>query len=138
LVANWPIGMTPGMGLNAVFAFTVVKTMGYTWEQALGAVFISGVIFLLLTVTGARGGRFGGIPHGVRSAIAAGIGLCLGIVALSNAGIVVAHRATTVPLGDLRGRGRLFAILAFSIIGALDALRVRGAILIGILAVTLL
>jgi len=138
LVANWPIGMAPGMGLNAFFAFTVVKTMGYTWEQALGAVFISGVIFLLLTVTGIRGWLIKGIPHSLRSAIAAGIGLFLAIIALSSAKIVVPHEATMVTLGDLREPGPLFAILGFFIIAVLDALRVRGAILIGIIAVTLL
>ncbi|MYZ44426.1 NCS2 family permease [Schauerella aestuarii] len=137
-VANWPIGMAPGMGLNAFFAFTVVKTMGYTWEQALGAVFVSGVIFLILTLTGVRAWLIKGIPASLRSAIAAGIGLFLAIIALSNAGIVVAHPATKVSLGDLRTHGPLFAILGFFIIASLDALRVRGAILIGIIAVTLL
>ncbi|OZI44861.1 guanine permease [Bordetella genomosp. 5] len=138
LLANWPIGMAPGMGLNAFFAFTVVKTMGYTWEQALGAVFISGVIFLLLTVTGVRAWLIKGIPHSLRSAIAAGIGLFLAIIALSTAGIVVDHPATKVTLGDLRQPGPLFAVLGFFIIAALDAMRVRGAILIGILVVTVL
>ncbi|GFN28092.1 permease [Achromobacter denitrificans] len=138
LIANWPIGMAPGMGLNAFFAFTVVKTMGYTWEQALGAVFISGVIFLFLTISGIRVWLVKGIPHSLRSAIAAGIGLFLAIIALSNADIVVAHPATKVTLGDLTKPGPLFAILGFFIIAALDALRVRGAILIGIVAVTLL
>ncbi|MDQ2149347.1 NCS2 family permease [Alcaligenaceae bacterium C4P045] len=137
-VANWPIGMAPGMGLNAFFAFTVVKTMGYTWEQALGAVFVSGVIFLILTLTGVRAWLIKGIPSSLRSAIAAGIGLFLAIIALSNAGIVVAHPATKVSLGDLRTHGPLFAILGFFIIASLDALRIRGAILIGIIAVTLL
>ena len=85
LIANWPIGMAPGMGLNAFFAFTVVKTMGYTWEQALGAVFISGVIFLFLTFSGIRVWLIKGIPHSLRSAIAAGIGLFLAIIALSSA-----------------------------------------------------
>lgn len=138
LVANWPIGMAPGMGLNAFFAFTVVKTMGYSWEQALGAVFISGVIFLLLTVTGIRGWLVRGIPPSLRSAITAGIGLFLAIIALSNSGIVVSNPATKVSLGDLRSPGPLFAVLGFFIIAVLDALRVRGAILIGILVVTVL
>jgi AGZA family xanthine/uracil permease-like MFS transporter len=137
-VANWPIGLAPGMGLNAFFAFTVVQTMGYSWEQALGAVFISGVIFLLLTMTGIRAWLIKGIPHSLRSAIAAGIGLFLAIIALSTAKIVVPHPATMVTLGDLREPGPLFAILGFFIIAVLDALRIRGAILIGILAVTLL
>ena len=137
LIANWPIGMAPGMGLNAFFAFTVVKTMGYTWEQALGAVFISGVIFLFLTFSGIRVWLIKGIPHSLRSAIAAGIGLFLAIIALSSAGIVAAHPATKVTLGNLTSPGPLFAILGFFIIASLDA-RVRGAILIGILVVTLL
>src|SRR5690606_7589177 len=119
-------------------AFTVVKTMGYTWEQALGAVFISGVIFLVLTITGVRARLMKGIPHSLRSAIAAGIGLFLAIIALSSAKIVVPHPATMVTLGDLREAGPLFAILGFFVIAVLDALRVRGAILIGILVVTLL
>jgi len=138
LFANWPIGMAPGMGLNAFFAFTVVQTMGYSWEQALGAVFISGIIFVVLTITGARKWLIAGIPQSLRSAIAAGIGLFLAIIALGNAGIVVANDATKVALGDLREPGPLFAILGFFIIAALDSLRVRGAILIGILAVTAL
>ena len=138
LLANWPIGMAPGMGLNAFFAFTVVKTMGYSWEQALGAVFISGVIFLILTLTGVRAWLVQGIPNSLRSAIAAGIGLFLAIIALSSAGIVVPHPATKVTLGDLRDPGPLLAIFGFFVIATLDAWRVRGAILIGILAVTVL
>ncbi len=96
--ANWPIAMAPGMGLNAFFAFSVVGAMGYTWQQALGAVFISGCIFLLLTVTGVRRWLVEGIPHSMRSAVAAGIGMFLGIIALKNAGIVVTER------GDLDRR----------------------------------
>ncbi|MGN6306068.1 MAG: NCS2 family permease [Mesorhizobium sp.] len=137
MVANWPIGMAPGMGLNAFFAFTVVAAMGFSWQQALGAVFISGVIFLLLTVTGARSWLIRGIPQSLRSAIAVGIGLFLAIIALKNAGIVVANPATLVGLGDLGNTGTLLAIFGFFVIAALDALKVRGAILIGILIVTL-
>ncbi|AEC19506.1 permease [Pusillimonas sp. T7-7] len=138
LVANWPIGMAPGMGLNAFFAFTVVGSLGYSWQQALGAVFISGIIFVLITVTGVRSWLIQGIPRSLRSAIAAGIGLFLAIIALGNAGIVVAHPATKVALGDLTAPPALLALLGFFIIAALDALKVRGAILIGILAVTVL
>lgn len=138
LVANWPIGMAPGMGLNAFFAFTVVAALGFTWQQALGAVFISGLIFVILTVTGVRNWLIEGIPHSLRSAIAAGIGLFLGIIALKNAGIVVDNPATLVGLGSLKATGPLLAILGFFIIAVLDALRVKGAILIGILAVTIL
>lgn len=137
-VANWPIGMAPGMGLNAFFAFTVVGALGYTWQQALGAVFISGVIFVLLTVTGARSWLVAGIPKSLRSAIAAGIGLFLALIAFGSSGIVVANEATKVGLGDLTSAPPLFAILGFFLIAGLDALKVRGAILIGILVVTVL
>lgn len=137
-VANWPIAMAPGMGLNAFFAFTVVAQMGYSWQQALGAVFISGIVFVVLTVTGARAWLIAGIPASLRSAIAAGIGLFLGIIALGSAGIVVANPATKVGLGDLTHVTTLYAILGFFVIAALDALKVRGAILIGILAITIL
>jgi AGZA family xanthine/uracil permease-like MFS transporter len=135
---RWPIGMAPGMGLNAFFAFTVVGAMGFTWQQALGAVFISGVIFLILTLTGVRKWIIGGIPHSMRSAIAAGIGMFLGLIALTSSGVVVASPATFVTLGDLSQTGPLLAILGFFIIAALDALKVRGAILIGILVITVL
>ena len=137
-MANWPIGMAPGMGLNAFFAFTVVAALGFTWQQALGAVFISGMIFVLLTVTGVRSWLIEGIPHSLRSAIAAGIGLFLGIIALKSSGIVVDNPATLVGLGDLKQTGPLLAILGFFVIAVLDALRVKGAILIGILVVTVL
>ena len=138
LVANWPIGMAPGMGLNAFFAFAVVKGMGYSWEQALGAVFISGAIFVVLTLTGIRAWLIKGIPSSLRSAIAAGIGLFLAIIALSSANIITASPATKVTLGDLRTHEPLLALLGFFIIAVLDALRVRGAILIGVLAITVL
>ncbi len=136
-VANWPIGMAPGMGLNAFFAFTIVGTLGYTWQQALGAVFISGVIFLIITITGIRSWLIAGIPPSLRSAIAAGIGLFLAIIALTSSGIVAANPATKIALGDLTSPAALYAIFGFFIIGALDAMRVRGAILIGILTITL-
>ncbi|QRZ15098.1 NCS2 family permease [Paracoccus methylovorus] len=136
LWANWPIGMAPGMGLNAFFAFTVVGALGFTWQQALGAVFISGLVFLFLSVTGIRRWLIAGIPTSMRSAIAAGIGMFLGLIALKNSGIVVDNPATFVGLGDLTQTGTLLAILGFFIIAALDALKVRGSILIGILVIT--
>lgn len=136
LLANWPVGMAPGMGLNAFFAFTVVGAMGYTWQQALGAVFISGVIFIILTVTGIRRWLIDGISRSLRAAIVAGLGLFLAIIALSSAGLVVAHPATLVGLGDLHATPTLLAIVGFFVIAVLDALKVRGAILLGILFVT--
>ncbi|HRO14643.1 MAG TPA: NCS2 family permease [Paracoccus sp. (in: a-proteobacteria)] len=136
LWANWPIGMAPGMGLNAFFAFTVVGTLGYTWQQALGAVFISGMVFLFLSATGIRRWLIAGIPHSMRSAIAAGIGLFLAIIALKSSGLVVANPATFIALGDLTSTGVLLTIAGFFIIAALDARKVPGAILIGILVIT--
>lgn len=137
LFANWPIGMAPGMGLNAFFAFTVVGMMGFTWQEALGAVFISGVIFLILTVTGVRRWLIAGIPASMRSAIAAGIGMFLAIIAMKSSGLVVANDATFVALGDVTATGTLLTIIGFFIIAALDALKVPGSILIGILVITL-
>lgn len=137
-VANWPIGLAPSMGLNAYFAFTVVGQLGFTWQQALGAVFISGAVFVIITVTGIREWLIAGIAPSLRSGIVAGIGLFLGIIALETAHIVVPNKATIVGLGDLSNITTLYAILGFFIIAALDALRVRGAILLGILAITLL
>ncbi|WP_198731844.1 NCS2 family permease [Paracoccus tegillarcae] len=136
LWANWPIGMAPGMGLNAFFAFTVVGAMGFSWQQALGAVFISGVIFLILSITGIRRWLIAGIPSSMRSAIAAGIGLFLAIIAMQSSGLIVDSPATLVTLGDLTETGALLTIAGFFIIAALDAMGVKGAILIGILVVT--
>ncbi len=136
--ANWPVGMAPGMGLNAFFAFTVVAGMGWSWQAALGAVFISGCIFLLLTVTGVRRWIVEAIPHSLQSAIPAGIGLFLALIALKSAGIVTKNDATFVTLGNLHDPKALLAILGFFIIAALDFLKVKGAILIGILSVTVL
>jgi len=137
LYANWPIAMAPGMGLNAFFAFTVVGTMGYSWQQALGAVLISGIIFMFLTISGIRSWLIAGIPQSLQSAIAAGIGMFLAIIAFSTAGIVVHDDATIVGLGDLTEPAALYAIFGFFIIATLGALKVRGAILLGILSVTI-
>ena len=137
-LANWPIGMAPGMGLNAFFAFGVVGAMGYTWQQALGAVFVSGVIFLVLSASGLRKWLIEGIPKSLRAAIVAGIGLFLALIALKSAGIVVGNDATLVSQGDLSSPTVLLAILGFFIIAVLDAMKIKGAILIGILAITVL
>lgn len=136
LWANWPIGMAPGMGLNAFFAYGIVLGLGYTWQQALGMVFISGAIFMILSLTGVRRWLIEGIPLSMRSAVAAGIGMFLGLIGLKNAGIVVANDATLVGLGDMTAAPALLAIAGIFIISALDALKVRGAILIGILVIT--
>ncbi|TXI05108.1 MAG: NCS2 family permease [Rhizobium sp.] len=137
-LANYPIAMAPGMGLNAYFAYTVVKGMGFSWEAALGAVFISGCLFLLVTLVRIREMIVNGIPPAIRAAITAGIGLFLAIIALKNAGIVTANPATMVALGDLHQPAAVMAVAGFFVIVALERLRVKGAILIGILFTTVL
>ncbi len=138
LYANYPIALAPGMGLNAYFAYVVVKGMGLSWEIALGAVFISGCLFILVSVFKLREIIVNGIPHSIRTAITVGIGLFLGLIAMRSAGIVVADPATLVRVGDLHLAPPLLAITGFFVIVALDKLRVKGAILIGILLVTVL
>jgi len=138
LYANYPIALAPGMGLNAYFAYVVVKGMGFTWQVALGAVFISGCLFLAVTLFRLRELIIRGIPHTLRSAITVGIGLFLAIISLKSAGIVAASPATYVTLGDLHSPGVVLAVLGFFLIAVLDRLRVPGAILIGILFVTVL
>lgn len=135
---NWPVGMAPGMGLNAFFAFTVVAGMGWSWQAALGAVFISGCVFILLTLTGLRRWIVEAIPSSLQVAIPAGIGLFLALIALKSAGIVTKNDATFVTLGNLHTHQALLAILGFFIIASLDFLKVKGAILIGILIITIL
>ncbi|UTY60140.1 NCS2 family permease [Massilia sp. erpn] len=138
LYANYPIGLAPSMGLNAYFAYGVVKGMGFTWEAALGAVFISGCLFLFVSLFKIRELIINSIPPSLRIAIPAGIGLFLALISLKNAGIVVASPATFVTMGDLHSPAPVLAILGFLIIVALDRLRVPGALLIGILSVTVL
>ncbi|MBI3451388.1 MAG: NCS2 family permease [Rhodospirillales bacterium] len=136
LYANYPLALAPGMGLNAYFTYGVVLGMGHKWQVALGAVFISGVLFLILSVTPVRKWIVNAIPQSQKMAISAGIGLFLGIIALKNAGIIVAHPATFVTLGDLKAPTTLLAIVGFFVMVALDARRVPGAIIIAILAIT--
>jgi AGZA family xanthine/uracil permease-like MFS transporter len=133
LIANYPIALAPGMGLNAYFTFTVVKGMGVPWETALGCVFLSGVIFLILTVAGIRQLIVGAIPRPLFSAVAAGVGLFIAFIGLKEAGIIVADPATTVALGDLTTPTAMVALLGLIAIAALQAWRVKGAILIGVL-----
>jgi AGZA family xanthine/uracil permease-like MFS transporter len=138
LYANYPIALAPGMGLNAYFAYSVVKGMGFTWEAALGAVFISGCLFILVSVFRIREMIVNGIPHSIRTAITAGIGLFLAIISLKNCGIIAPSPATYVTLGDLHKAPAILAIIGFFLIVALDRLKVKGAILIGIIAITVL
>ncbi len=136
LYANYPIALAPGMGLNAYFALTVVVTLGYSWQVALGAVFLSGVLFLLISVLPIREWIIDAIPRSQKLAIAAGIGFLLAIIALEGAGIVVAHPVTLVTVGDLTKPSVVMAALGFVLIVALDYRGVPGAIMIGVLAVT--
>ena len=138
LYANYPIALAPGMGLNAYFAFVVVGAMGYKWQTALGAVFISGCLFLAITLLGLRELIVRGIPQSIRTAIVVGIGMFLAIIALKSAGIVVASPATLVTLGDLHKPPVVLAAIGFILIVVLDKYRVPGAILIGIVTVTVL
>jgi len=136
LYANYPIALAPGMGLNAYFAFAVVGGMGFTWQQALGAVFISGLLFILVSLFRVREWIVNAIPRSLKFAISAGIGLFLAIIGLKNAGLIAAHPATLVTLGDIHQPGALLAVAGFLIIVALEQRKVPGAIIIGILAVT--
>lgn len=136
LYANYPIALAPGMGLNAYFAFAVVQGMGFTWQQALGAVFISGCLFIVISLFKLREAIVNAIPRSLKFAISAGIGLFLAIIGLKNAGLIAAHPATFVTLGDLHQPGPVLAVIGFFIIVALEQRKVPGAIIIGILAVT--
>ncbi|WP_036167219.1 NCS2 family permease [Massilia sp. 9096] len=138
LYANYPIAMAPGMGLNAYFAYAVVLGMKLPWQAALGAVFVSGCLFILASLFGLRAMIVDGIPRSLRVAITVGLGMFLALIALKNAGIVVASEPTLVKAGDLHQPGAILAIVGFLLIVTLDRLRVRGAILIGIVAVTVL
>lgn len=138
LVANYPLALAPGMGLNAYFTYTVVKGMGVPWETALGCVLISGLVFLALTLAGVRKLIVEAVPRGLFAAIAAGIGLFIAFIGLKGAGLVVANPATTVALGDLKAPATLLSLAGLVLTGALMAWRVRAAVLIGVLAVTAL
>ncbi|MDG1216258.1 MAG: NCS2 family permease, partial [Luminiphilus sp.] len=136
LYANWPIGLAPGMGLNAFFTYTIVGDMGYSWQTALGAVFIAGILFVLLTVTRLREWMLVSIPWNLRIAMGAGIGLFVGLIGLKNGGIIIDHPATLLALGDFKVVETGLAGLSFLIITSLAVRQFPGAILIGILAVT--
>ncbi|MFA0507549.1 MULTISPECIES: NCS2 family permease [unclassified Vibrio] len=137
LFANWPVGLAPGMGLNAFFSFTVVSEMGYSWEVALGAVFISGILFVGMSFYKVRQWIIESIPESLRYSMTAGVGLFLGLIGLKTAGIVVENPATLVSLGDFTKPEALLAAIAFLIIAVLSERKVFGAVLIGILSVTL-
>ena len=134
--ARYPIALAPGMGLNAYFTYAVVKGMGVPWPAALGAVFLSGVAFLVLTLLGVRQLILSAIPHELYAAVAAGVGLFIAFIGFRNSGIIVPNAATTVTLGNLTDKSTALALFGLLLIGALLAWRVRAAMLIGILATT--
>ncbi|HLK67435.1 MAG TPA: NCS2 family permease [Bryobacteraceae bacterium] len=135
-LARFPIALAPGMGLNAYFTYSVVKGMGIPWQAALGAVFISGVAFFVLTLLGVRQLIISTIPVELYAAVGAGVGLFIALIGFRNSGIIAASPATTVTLGDLHDKSTVLALFGLLLIGALLAWRVRAAMLIGILATT--
>ena len=136
-LANYPIALAPGMGHNFYFTFTVCLTLGVSWQNALGAVFIAGVLFILLFFVGLREKVMTILPVSLRNAIPAGIGLLIALVGLEWAGLIVDHPATYVTLGDLKSPPALLSLFGVIVIAILFALKVRGAILVGILASTI-
>jgi AGZA family xanthine/uracil permease-like MFS transporter len=136
-IANYPLALAPGMGLNAYFTYTVVKGMGVPWETALGCVFLSGAAFLILTLVGVRQMIVAAIPRSLFAAVAAGVGLFIAFIGLKDAGIIVPNPATLVGLGDLTKPTAALSILGLVIIGGLQAWRVKGAMLIGIVVTAL-
>ena len=138
IVARYPFAQAPGMGLNAFFSFTVVGALGYPWQTALGAVFISGVLFVVLSVIGARRAIVRAIPLSLKFAITAGIGAFLAFLGFRSAGIVVSNEATLLGLGDLRSPTAWLAVIGLLVTAVLMYRKIKGAILFGILFTSLL
>ena len=134
--ANWPVGLAPGMGLNAFFTYTVVGEMGYTWQVALGAVFLSGILFMIMSLSRIREWLLNSIPMSLRFAMGAGVGLFLGLIGLKTAGIVVDSPATLVTMGSFGEPSTLLAAICFLLIAVLSHRNVFGAILLSMLVVT--
>ena len=134
--ANWPIGLAPGMGLNAFFTYTVVGEMGYSWEIALGTVFLAGILFFIMSVTKLRSWMIDSIPLNLRIAMGAGVGLFIGLIGLKNGGIIVSNQVTLLSLGDFTKLETLLAAIGFLIIAILSVRKIPGAIIIGILTTT--
>jgi AGZA family xanthine/uracil permease-like MFS transporter len=137
LLSNYPIALAPGMGLNAYFAFTVVKGMGVPWQTALGCVFLSGCAFLILTAAGVRQLIVNAIPRELFSAVAAGVGLFVAFVGLRDAGIIVSNPSTMVAMGNVRAPQTALAIIGLLLIAVLQAWGVRTAMLLGIVGTTI-
>ena len=137
-IGKLPFGLAPGMGLNAFFVFSVCMGMGYSWQFALTAIFIEGILFIIMTITNIREAIVNAIPRSLRNAIGAGIGLFIAFIGMQNAGIIVNSDATLVVLGEITKGSALLAIIGLVITGVLYVRNVRGAMLIGILATTLI
>ena len=138
IYANWPVGLAPGMGLNAFFTYTIVGEMGYTWNVALGAVFIAGVLFVVMSVTKLRAWILGSIPMSLRIGMGAGVGLFIGMIGLQSGGIIADHPSTLLTLGELTTVETFLSALGFLLITGLSIKKVPGAILFGVLAVTII
>ncbi len=138
IYAKKPFGLAPGMGLNAFFVFTVCLGMGHTWQMALTAIFLEGIIFILLTVTNVRKLIVDAIPMNLKRAIGAGIGLYIAFIGLKSAGIIVSSEATSVTLGSLSENTAILAIIGLIITSMLVILKVRGGMLLGIIVTTLI
>ncbi len=138
LYANWPVGLAPGMGLNAFFTFTVVGELGYSWEIALGAVFLSGILFVIMSVTNLRKWMLESIPLNLRIAMGCGVGLFVGFIGLKSGGLIVSNEATFLSLGNFAQIETLLSALGFLIISILAVRKVPGAIILGVLIITLI
>ena len=138
LYSNWPVALAPGMGLNAFFTYTVVGEMGYSWEVALGAVFLAGILFVIMSVTPLRKWMLESIPLNLRIAMGSGVGLFIGFVGLKSGGIIIANEATFVSLGNFLQIETFLSAAGFLLIAVLASRNITGAILIGVLTVTCL
>tara|TARA_B100001248_G_scaffold172736_1_gene130925 strand:+ start:551 stop:1852 length:1302 start_codon:yes stop_codon:yes gene_type:complete len=138
LYSNWPVGLAPGMGLNAFFTYTVVGEMGYSWEIALGAVFLAGILFVIISITPLRQWMLNSIPMNLRIAMGAGVGLFVGFIGLKTGGIIIQNDATFLSLGNLKNIETLLAAIGFLLILVLAIRKITGAIIIGVLAVTII
>ena len=138
LYSNWPVALAPGMGLNAFFTYTVVGEMGYSWEIALGAVFLAGILFVIMSVTPLRRWMLESIPLNLRIAMGSGVGLFIGFIGLKSGGIIIANEATFVSLGNFLQIETFLSAAGFLLIAVLASRNITGAILIGVLSVTCL
>ncbi len=136
--SNWPVGLAPGMGLNAFFTYTVVGEMGYSWDIALGAVFLAGILFVIISITPLRQWMLNSIPMNLRIAMGAGVGLFVGFIGLKTGGIIIQNDATFLSLGNLKNIETLLAAIGFLLILVLAIRKITGAIITGVLAVTII